>query len=62
VTYGGKTWTLTSADENTLRIIERKLYGPVLENGEFRIRYIEELNELINGEDIVRLKPRDYSG
>jgi hypothetical protein len=32
----------------------RKIYGPVLENGEFRIRYNEELNELIKGEDIVR--------
>jgi hypothetical protein len=32
----------------------RKIYGPGLENGEFRIRYNEELNELIKGEDIVR--------
>jgi hypothetical protein len=41
VTYGGETWTLTSTDENALRIFERKIYGPVLENGEFRIRYNE---------------------
>jgi hypothetical protein len=58
VTYGGETWTLTSTDENALRIFEgkilRKICGPVLENGEFRIRYMEELNELIKGEDIVR--------
>jgi hypothetical protein len=44
-------------DENALRIFERKIlrkiYGPVLQNGEFRIRYNEELNELIKGEDIV---------
>jgi hypothetical protein len=33
--------------------IVRKIYGPVLENGEFRIRYNEELNELIKGEDTV---------
>jgi hypothetical protein len=58
VTYGGETWTLISSDENALRIFERKLlrkiYEPVLENGEFRIRYNEELNELIKGEVIVR--------
>jgi hypothetical protein len=54
VTYGGETWTLTSTDENALRIFERKIYGPLLENWEFRICYNEELNELIKGEDIVR--------
>jgi hypothetical protein len=47
VIYGGETWTLTSTDENALRIFERKIYGPVLENGDVRIRYNEELNELI---------------
>jgi ribosomal protein S21 len=25
VTYGGETWTLTSTDENALRIFERKI-------------------------------------
>jgi hypothetical protein len=48
----GKHGLVTSTDENALRIFERKIYGPVLENGEFRIRYNEELNELIKGEDI----------
>jgi hypothetical protein len=42
VTYGGETWTLTSTDENALRIFERKIlrkiYGPALGNGDFRIR------------------------
>jgi hypothetical protein len=50
VTYGEVTWTLTLIDENALRIFERKIYGPVLEYGEFRICYNEELNELIKGE------------
>jgi hypothetical protein len=58
VTHCWETWTLTSSDENAFRIFERKIlrkiYGPVLENGEFRIRYNEELNKLIKGEDIVR--------
>jgi hypothetical protein len=39
---------------HALRIFQRKIYGPVLQNEEFRIRYNEELNELIKGEDIVR--------
>jgi hypothetical protein len=42
VTFGGETWTLTSTDQNALRIFERKIlretYGPVLENGEFRMK------------------------
>jgi hypothetical protein len=48
MTYGGEIWTLTLADENALRIFERKplrkIYGPVLENVEFRMCYTEELN------------------
>jgi hypothetical protein len=36
----------TLTDENDLRIFERKIYGPVLENGEFRICYNEELNKI----------------
>jgi hypothetical protein len=58
VTFGGEAWTVTLTDENTLRIFERKvlrkIYGPVLENGEFRIHYNGELNELTKGENIVR--------
>jgi hypothetical protein len=54
VTYGGETWTLRLTDENALRIFERKIYAPVLGNREFRIRYNEELNELMKGEIIVR--------
>jgi hypothetical protein len=50
----GKHGLLTSTDKNALRIFERKIYKPVLEIGEFRIRYNEELNELIKGEDLVR--------
>jgi hypothetical protein len=41
VTYGEETWALTLTDEKALRIFERKIlrkiYGPVLEHGEFRI-------------------------
>jgi hypothetical protein len=58
VTYGSETWTLPTAEENALRIFERKIlrkiYGPVMENGIWRNRYNDELNEIIKGEDIVR--------
>jgi hypothetical protein len=57
-TYGAETWTLTVTDENALRIFDRKIihriYGPVKENNVWRIRYSEELNTLLKGEDIVR--------
>jgi hypothetical protein len=57
-TYGAETWTLTVTDENALRMFEskiiRKIYGPLMENNVWRIRYNEELNTLLKGEDIVR--------
>jgi hypothetical protein len=31
-----------------------KIYGPVMENNMWRIRYNEEINTLLKGEDIVR--------
>jgi hypothetical protein len=58
VTYGSETWTLPTAEENALRIFERKIlhkiYGPVMENGIWRHRYNDELNDIIKGKDIVR--------
>jgi hypothetical protein len=36
------------------RKIIRRIYGPVMENNVWRIRYNEELNTLWKGEDIVR--------
>jgi hypothetical protein len=58
VTYGSETWTLTSEIENALRTFERKILrkisGPVKDRRGWRIRYNEELEELVNNEDIVR--------
>jgi hypothetical protein len=58
VTYGAETWTLTVTEENILRIFERKIirkiYGPVMENNLWRIRYNEEISKLLKGEDTVR--------
>jgi hypothetical protein len=36
------------------RKIIRRIYGPEKENNVWRIRYNEELNTLLKGEDIVR--------
>jgi hypothetical protein len=36
------------------RKIIRKIYGSVMENNIWRIRYNEEINTLLKGEDIVR--------
>jgi len=58
VTYGAETWTLTAAEENALRRFERKvlrkIYGPVVDKGVWRIRYNDELCKFMAGEDIVR--------
>jgi len=58
VTYGCETWTLTSRNEQQLRIFERKilrkLFGPVQdENRILRIRKNHALNELIRNAYIV---------
>ena len=59
VIYGCEAWTLTSRNEQQLRIMERKIlrkiFGPVQdENGFWRIRKNHELNELIGNVDTVR--------
>ena len=58
MTYGSEAWTLTTRDEQHLRIFERKIlrkiFGPVQEkDGSWRIRMNHELNELIGNADIV---------
>jgi hypothetical protein len=60
VTYGCETWTLTSFNEQQLRIFERKIlwkiFGPIQNSdGSWRIRMNHELDYLIQGADIVRL-------
>jgi hypothetical protein len=59
VTYGCEAWTLTSRDEQHLRIFERRIlrtiFDPVQnEGGSWRIRMNYELKELIENADIVR--------
>lgn len=66
VTYGCEAWTLTLEDVNALRILERKIvrkiYGPVREAAEWRIRNNSEINHILNNEDVVRfIKARRLS-
>jgi hypothetical protein len=60
VTYGCEAWTLTSRNEQQLRIFERKilkkLFGPIQdEKGIWRIRKNHELNDLVGNVGIVRV-------
>jgi hypothetical protein len=58
VTYASETWTLTAKDENSLHIFERqilrKIFGPVNIDNIWRIRNNMEIDNLIEGADIVR--------
>lgn len=59
VTYGAECWSMTSNDEKSLRIFERrilrKIFGPIrLDENNWRIRSNNEINDLIENEDLVR--------
>jgi hypothetical protein len=58
VTYGAETCTMSAADESAFCVFERKvvrrIYGPVREGEQWRIRSNRELEEIIRGEDIVK--------
>ena len=58
VTYGSESWTLTTEEERTLAVFERKIlrkiYGPVKENELWRIQQNDGLEAIIKGENIVR--------
>jgi len=63
VTYGCEAWTLTTRDEQYLRIFERrilrKIFSPVQnEDGSLRIRMNHEQNELIENTDSEIYKNR----
>ena len=54
VTYGAETWNLSADDMKKLRIFERKIvrriYGPVCESGNWRIRTNLEIEVILNNE------------
>ncbi|XP_054085666.1 LINE-1 retrotransposable element ORF2 protein isoform X1 [Zeugodacus cucurbitae] len=57
--YGAEAWTMSTSDETTLGVFERKIlrkiYGPQnIGNGEYRRRWNDELYELYDDIDIVQ--------
>jgi hypothetical protein len=58
VTYGSESWTMKKEDGNSLRRFERKIirriYGPVRQGRELRMRNNEEIDNIIRKNDIVR--------
>ena len=55
--YGSETWVLTQFDISRLSTFERKklrkIYGPIKERGECRIRYNKELCQLYRSPDVI---------
>ena len=58
VTYGCEAWTLSASDTNALRVFERKvmrrIYGPVNDDGMWRIRHNSEIEVILCNRNIVR--------
>ena len=58
VLCGAEVWTVTEREEQAVLIFERKIfrriYGPKYENGEWKSRTNRELEEMGNGENIVK--------
>jgi hypothetical protein len=55
--YGSETWVLSKSDEARLGVFERKVlrpfFGPINDNGEWRIKYSDELYTLYKDCDII---------
>ena len=58
LTYGSECWVLSKKDEMSLLVFERKIlrkiFGPVQENGVWRIRYNEEVYNIYNEPNIMK--------
>ena len=58
LTYGSETWVLSKQDEHRLSIFEckilRRIYGPLMDRGSWRIRTNQELYQLCGENDIVK--------
>jgi hypothetical protein len=55
--HGSDTWVLSKSDEGRLGVFERKvlraIFGPTNDNGEWRIKYNDELYTLYKDSDII---------
>jgi len=58
LTYGAETWVLSKQDEHRLSSFERKIlrriYGPLIDGGRWRIRTNQEPYQLCGENDIVK--------
>ena len=57
MSYGAEAWTLTKKEQALLifeRKIFRRIYGHKYENGEWKSRTIRELEEMSEGENVVK--------
>jgi hypothetical protein len=55
ILYGSESWALTKTEENKFKIYERKIYGPINENGNWRNRYNHELYQLYQDSEIIKV-------
>jgi hypothetical protein len=58
LSYGSEAWTMASEEMNVLRIFERKIVrricGPINEGESSRIRTNKEIEDILEGADIVK--------
>jgi hypothetical protein len=58
LSYGSEAWTMTSEETNALRIFERKIvrriYGPINEGENWRIRTNKEIEDILEEADNVK--------
>jgi len=60
--FGSETWTVGGMDVKRLGACERKICGPVVEQGMWRIKTDQELRELYKYLDIVADIKREEIG
>ena len=58
LTYGSECWSLNRRNEEQLHVFERrilrKIFGPICDNGKWRIRYNSELYSIYTEPDIIK--------
>ncbi|KAL4101223.1 hypothetical protein QTP88_021243 [Uroleucon formosanum] len=69
LSYGCETWSVTKGDEEKLLTFERKvlrrIYGPIIENGEYRRRTNREVYQIYSKPNIksfIRSKQLEWAG